>query len=1252
MKKRAKKSFSILLSLIMLLASMPMMTFSAFADDVVIFDDLDEFSEDVINLIRDAETTVNEDNFYGSSSMDSEDPEINDEYQTARIIVKSKKKINKLNAVDVAEGYNDLHVLQFATPEDAKKACEYYLTLDSVEYAQPDGVVAMEDYEVENEAQSIEEIIEQRPQLAEPAKQVGITALKEYLALSDTTYSRQIEVAVVDTGVESTHELLRDRVIPTGKNFSSDGSENSSEDNEGHGTHVAGIVAVNSLPNVKIKPYKVLDSTGRGTDIQVVLGVEAAIADGVEVINMSLGRQGENDALHESVKKAIRRNITVVVASGNDFVNLDYTTYTPACFPECITVIAHGDNCTGNEFSNYGSVCDIAAPGVNIYSSFLRNSYKTESGTSMASPLVAAAVTYVILNAPLLTPAEISETLKAHAVPEEGDAYSKAMCLYMEYITRGVDELSPPVFSRVGGNFDLPFMLTLSSSEENATIYYTRSEFSSGYYEVYTEPILIKYDTTVKAYAFRKGATLSEFVEHTYTKIFPNEDSKYIIDENGTIIEYLGEDKELFVPEVIQGIKVNAVGEYAFVGKKTLEYIVFPESVKTIGEHAFYGASNLKQVRAPGVEQLDTFAFRACKALESFEGNSLKVVGEDAFNGCSKLKYIDFSTVEKIEASAFYDTKSLTSLVSDTLTELGSFAFYNSGVKTVNISKVTKINWSTFKNCAELEKVNIPLVDSIEKEAFRNCTALVEINADNLDTIGRLAFSTCSSLEEIDFPRLTTFGETGKQQGDIGCFQSCSNLKKVNLPNATNIGGNIFEGCVSLEEIALPQAREVGASMFTNCIELKSVYLPKAITVYSLAFNNCKKLKEIELPSVTTINRNAFNGNVYIERLILPVVETISDLPEGVSVAIGSTVTTIENPSKLYSGLEFTIYGTTGTYANQWAKEFGVEFREINQENALYMDVPIEFEQNKETQLEVGVIGFNRTYQWYGNTQADNTTGTLIQGATSKTINPIDFAEYPYYYCVITSQDNTYVPVEIRTGVARNIHTHTEVEIPRVEPTCVLTGLTAGAECSGCGRILIAQEEIPTIPHDYKGIVTAPTCTEEGYTTYTCYCGRDYVDDYVPAIGHTIKEYGKVLVKPDCTEEGSKESVAYCVTCNMVIEHKNVTMPALGHTSAKAVEENYVAPSCTEKGSKDIVVYCSVCDVEISRETVVIDSNDHRDGDGDGYCDACPELLDPAVECECNCHKGGISGFFWSITRFFNKLFGTNQTCQCGIAHY
>jgi hypothetical protein len=143
--------------------------------------------------------------------------------------------------------------------------------------------------------------------------------------------------------------------------------------------------------------------------------------------------------------------------------------------------------------------------------------------------------------------------------------------------------------------------------------------------------------------------------------------------------------------------------------------------------------------------------------------------------------------------------------------------------------------------------------------------------------------------------------------------------------------------------------------------------------------------------------------------------------------------------------------------------------------------------------------------------------------------------------------------------------------------------------------------------HNYNSVVTAPTCTEQGYTTYICKCGDSYIADYVDA---------------------------------------------LGHNPATAVEENHVAPTCTENGSKDVVVYCSVCEEEINRETVTIDATGHADNDGDGYCDACDELLDPTVECECNCHNDGISGFFWKIKIFFSKLFRTNKMCECGVVHY
>jgi hypothetical protein len=188
--------------------------------------------------------------------------------------------------------------------------------------------------------------------------------------------------------------------------------------------------------------------------------------------------------------------------------------------------------------------------------------------------------------------------------------------------------------------------------------------------------------------------------------------------------------------------------------------------------------------------------------------------------------------------------------------------------------------------------------------------------------------------------------------------------------------------------------------------------------------------------------------------------------------------------------------------------------------------------------------------------------------------------------------------------------------------------------------------------HEYKGVVTEPTCTEKGYTTYICECGDSYVEDYVNVISHSLIKYERVISVPSCTETGEKEIVERCGSCNKVISRETVTISALGHTPSTAVEENYVAPTCIEDGSKDIVLYCSVCDEEISRETITFKATGHADSDNNGYCDACDELLDPTVECECNCHKDGIKGFFWNIKIFFSKIFRTNKMCECGVVHY
>ena len=145
---------------------------------------------------------------------------------------------------------------------------------------------------------------------------------------------------------------------------------------------------------------------------------------------------------------------------------------------------------------------------------------------------------------------------------------------------------------------------------------------------------------------------------------------------------------------------------------------------------------------------------------------------------------------------------------------------------------------------------------------------------------------------------------------------------------------------------------------------------------------------------------------------------------------------------------------------------------------------------------------------------------------------------------------------------------HTVVVDPAVAPDCTHTGLTEGSHCSVCNTVLKAQETVPATGHNYNKVVTEPTCTEKGYTTYTCsVCGDSYVADYVDALGHTVVV--DPAVAPDCTHTGLTEG-SHCSVCNTVLKAQE-TVPATGHSYDKVV----TAPTCTEKGYTTYT--CSVC---------------------------------------------------------------------------
>ena len=139
--------------------------------------------------------------------------------------------------------------------------------------------------------------------------------------------------------------------------------------------------------------------------------------------------------------------------------------------------------------------------------------------------------------------------------------------------------------------------------------------------------------------------------------------------------------------------------------------------------------------------------------------------------------------------------------------------------------------------------------------------------------------------------------------------------------------------------------------------------------------------------------------------------------------------------------------------------------------------------------------------------------------------------------------------------------------------------------------------------HDYDSVVTAPTCTEGGYTTYTCECGDSYIADETPALGHNYECH---VTAPSCTEEGVKT-----YTCTVCGDTYTETVPATGHTEGEVVVENEIAATCTEDGSYDNVVYCDVCGEELRRETVVVEATGHDYQDG--VCGSCGEA-DPDYE--------------------------------------
>ncbi|MFE5793106.1 S8 family serine peptidase [Streptomyces sp. NPDC056503] len=221
---------------------------------------------------------------------------------------------------------------------------------------------------------------------------------------------------VIDTGVRISHQDFGGRAS---HGFDAVDNDDTADDGNGHGTHVAGTVAGTAhgvAKKAKIVAVRVLDDNGSGTTEQVVAGIDWVTQhhSGPSVANMSLGG-GVDEALDAAVKRAIDSGVTFAVAAGNE--TSDAGQGSPSRVPEALTVASSTKDDEQSEFSNFGSVIDLYAPGSEITSAWNDSDtgVKTISGTSMASPHVAGAAVLYLAGHPAATPSDVAAALTGGA---------------------------------------------------------------------------------------------------------------------------------------------------------------------------------------------------------------------------------------------------------------------------------------------------------------------------------------------------------------------------------------------------------------------------------------------------------------------------------------------------------------------------------------------------------------------------------------------------------------------------------------------------------------------------------------------------------------------------------------------------------------------------------------------------------------------------------------------------------------------
>lgn len=889
------------------------------------------------------------------------------DFQTARLIIRADGNFDKCGALEDVSGFEDFHILQYESPEAAMEA---YINLKAEKNAKsvaPDEVVApLQGKKVKTVSASE---LEEKDYLCDwSVNRTQSKRLQEYLS-AENIPMQDVVIGVIDNGVYYDHKFLEGRILRTYYNNTESGTPNDEYGApEDHGTAVCSVIVDNTPQNIKIKMFKVLNDNGLAPTSMIASGILEAVERNVDVISISLGYFDKSGLTAEAVRRAYACNIPMFACVSNDSMVND--TVVPANVTECIAVTSSDINGLISEWTTWTYKADIAAPGEDIAVATMQDKYDIWSGTSFATPCAASLGAILKSVYPNITVDEIDERIKKTAFAiKEFRGYTSAQGQHLDDVytifqgagmvqfcnALGIDKLAAVQTNLEDKTYIGAQLCSMQCTDKNAIILYTTDG---------TYPTLENAIEYTAPFEVTKRTRIRSVAYYPDTECYSDE-----IDITPRI-HYI-DDESCF--EINQD---GVITKY----KGTMQCLYVPETINGISVTGF-----------------ESGAFNNNRIIELTLPKTIKEIPENAFSNNTALEYISAEGVTVVCDSAFFYSN-LRYAELPNAKELGELSFAR--IKTFlkgDFSSVEKINTRAFQYSSILY-FDGPKVTEISSEAFRMC--------------GQLLWAK--------FPVCKTLTNSGVYPN--GIFYNCHMLLQLEMPLIEYIPKRTFYEC-QLKEANFPFVTKMDERALC-CANLENIYMPSLLSVPNEAFggtdsDDSSNLRICILDNAVDIGENAF-GESATSRAEFSHLEIAKSLPHTDSKipCIISLPSTFRECTEDTKSRNYKVYGTKGTYAEQWANENEHIFVEISQDTAVLTQLPEKYT-DADGVLTADVIGFNRTYQWYASSENNNTAGTPIPGATVKEFNP---ADYPakYYYCVVTSTDVGYDSIEIRTGVCEN----------------------------------------------------------------------------------------------------------------------------------------------------------------------------------------------------------------------------------------